>query len=139
MNAQNLLAYDFKDFGNDTFCGTVYGTGDCRIKGRSGEVTIDVDVTPEKNSQILYNVSSPDAIGNNEFIEWTNKKSANLALNTNHPDETDEKEEKVDIPTDIRMNFIINANPDATLKLIMDERSGDYIALNGNGVIRATY
>ena len=139
VNAQNLLAYDFKDFGNDTFCGTVYGTGDCRIKGRSGEVTIDVDVTPEKNSQILYNVSSPDAIGNNEFIEWTNKKNANLALNANHPDETDEKEEKVDIPTDIRMNFIINANPDATLKLIMDERSGDYIALNGNGVIRATY
>jgi hypothetical protein len=139
VNAQNLLAYDFKDFGNDTFCGTVYGTGDCRIKGRSGEVTIDVDVTPEKNSQILYNVSSPDAIGNNEFIEWTNKKNANLALNSNHPDETDEIEEKVDIPTDIRMNFIINANPDATLKLIMDERSGDYIALNGNGVIRATY
>ncbi|MBR5656162.1 MAG: translocation/assembly module TamB domain-containing protein [Prevotella sp.] len=137
--AENLLAYDFKNFGNDTFCGTVFATGECAIKGRSGEVTIDVDVTPEKNSQILYNVSSPDAIGNNEFIKWVNRDTANVALNVNNADEMEVVEEKVDIPTDIRMNFLINANPDATLKLIMDEKSGDYIALNGNGVIRATY
>ena len=137
--AQNLLAYDFKTFGDDTFCGTVYATGECAIKGRSGEVTIDVDVTPEKNSQILYNVSSPDAIGNNEFIEWRDHDTTSVALTPHPVDEMEDVEEKVDIPTDIRMNFLINANPDATLKLIMDEKSGDYIALNGNGVIRATY
>ena len=37
------------------------------------------------------------------------------------------------------MNLIINSNPDATLRVLMDKRSGDYIALNGNGTIRATY
>ena len=41
--------------------------------------------------------------------------------------------------TDIRLNFLINANPRATLKVIMDAATGDYIALNGDGVIRATY
>ena len=136
VNAQNLLAYDFKTFGDDTFCGTVYATGNCDIKGRSGEVTIDVDVTPEKNSQILYNVATPDAIGTSEFIEWQKHDTADTALSTSNFDNDDEHP---DIPTDIRLNFIINANPDATLKLIMDQKSGDYIALNGNGVIRATY
>jgi hypothetical protein len=29
--------------------------------------------------------------------------------------------------------------PDATLRLLMDQQSGDYIALNGNGGLRATY
>ena len=141
VTAQNLLSYDFKDFGDDTFCGTVYGTGECNIQGRSGEVTIDVDVTPEKNSQILYNVATPDAVDNSNFIEWTNHNLLTTASSSRTSDDADEEaeEEKVDIPTDIRMNFIINANPDATLKLIMDQRSGDYIALNGNGVIRATY
>ncbi|MBQ2359851.1 MAG: translocation/assembly module TamB domain-containing protein, partial [Prevotella sp.] len=41
--------------------------------------------------------------------------------------------------SDIHINFLINTTPSATLKLIMDPKSGDYISLNGNGVLRATY
>ena len=37
------------------------------------------------------------------------------------------------------LNFTINCTPDATIRLLMDERTGDYITLNGDGTIRATY
>lgn len=39
----------------------------------------------------------------------------------------------------MRINFLVNTNQNLTLKLIMDEQSGDYITLNGDGVIRANY
>ena len=39
----------------------------------------------------------------------------------------------------MRINFLVNTNPNLTLKLMMDEQTGDYITLNGDGVIRANY
>jgi hypothetical protein len=41
--------------------------------------------------------------------------------------------------SDLRMNFLLDVNPDATMKIIMDPNSGDYINLNGSGNIRANY
>ena len=54
IKAKNLLAYDTHSFGENTFYGTAYVTGDCKIKGRSGEVTIDINAVPEKNSILVY-------------------------------------------------------------------------------------
>ena len=139
IEAQELLAYDFRDFGSDTFCGTVYGTGNCTIRGRDGEVVIDVDVTPDEGSEIRYNASSPDAISSGEFVTWRERSEVQLqSLITQHPT-PNTQEEVPEQSTDIRLNFLINANPRATLKVIMDAATGDYIALNGDGVIRATY
>ena len=143
VNAQNLLSYDFKDFGDDTFCGTVYGTGNCRIVGKEGEVTIDVDVTPNKGSQIVYNVASPGAINKQEFVRW-GVRNDSLSLASLNDTLSSLKHHVYDaesyaLETDLHINFLINATPSATLKLIMDSQSGDYITLNGDGVIRATY
>ena len=140
IEAQELLAYDFRDFGNDTFCGTVYGTGNCVIRGRDGEVVIDVDVTPDEGSEIRYNASSPDAISSGEFVTWRDRSSRVMKFRSDGVQESTEiQEESPEQSTDIRLNFLINANPRATLKVIMDAATGDYIALNGDGVIRATY
>lgn len=134
IKAKNLLAYDTHSFGENTFYGTVYVTGDCKIKGRSGEVTIDINAVPEKNSILVYNVADQTAIGSSDFISWKNHDVAN-----NDSIDNDEDDNKVDISTNIRLNFLINCNPNATLKLLMDEKTGDYITLNGDGVLRATY
>ena len=135
VDTDNLLAYDFKDFGESTFYGTVFASGDVAIKGRPGEVTIDCNVTPQKNSVFVYNASSPDAISNQEFIQWG---SANAPRNAQFSTLNDQLSAD-DIPTDIFINFLINCTPDATLRLLMDANTNDYITLNGNGTIRATF
>ncbi len=136
VETDNLLAYDFKDFGESTFYGTVFASGDVAIKGRPGEVTIDCNVTPQKNSVFVYNASSPDAISNQEFIEWgsitKNAGPRQPSGSSNIPDD-------IDIPSDIFINFLINCTPEATLRLLMDANTNDYITLNGNGTIRATF
>ena len=152
IQANNLLAYDFKEFGESTFCGTVYATGDCHIKGVRGEITIDVDATPEKGTVFNYNASSPDMLNDQSFIQWNDitpeaidysdlpsaSRTAPLITQQNEVN-SDEYQEEEDIPSNLRMNFHINATPDATLRLLMDAQSGDYIALYGNGTLRASY
>lgn len=138
IKAHNLLCYDFRDFGDDTFCGTVYATGNCRIKGISGQTTIDIDATPEKNTVFTYNAASPAAISDQSFIHWHDIT----------PDPTDDSlllhrqalpQEPQEIPSDMFINFKINANPNLTLKVLMDQETGDFIALNGEGEIKASY
>ena len=135
VEAQKLLAYDTHSFGENTFYGTAYVTGDCKIKGRSGEVTIDINAVPEKNSILVYNVADQSTIGSSDFISWKKHDTAD----NDSIDNDDDDDNKVDISTNIRLNFLINCNPNATLKLLMDEKTGDYITLNGDGVLRATY
>ena len=138
VEADNLLAYDFRDFGESSFYGTVYASGDVAIHGRSGEVVIDCNVTPQKNTVFVYNASSPDAISNQEFIEWGSGSKTEAAVG-----KADEgkriSEEEIDIPTDIYINFLVNCTPDATMRILMDANTSDYITLNGEGTIRATF
>ena len=177
IKAQNLLCYDFHDYGESTFFGTVYGTGDCAIRGRRGTIDFDINVTPEEGSFIEYNAASPDAITNREFITWRSRgdssryegtevrgyenkdrgyegtgvrgyentsvpsDKANLApshLRTPAPSTPTISAPRNDA-SDLRLNFLINATPDCTLRVLMDRESGDCIALNGTGAIRATY
>ena len=133
VDAENLLAYDFNDFGDSSFYGTVYASGNVGIHGHGNDVVIDCDVTPQKNSVFVYNAATPDAISRQEFIEWDDDNKA----------DTQKKADKSGLTratdTDIYINFLINTTPGATLRLLMDKNTNDYITLNGEGSIRATF
>lgn len=136
IDAQNLLAYDTHSFDNMPFYGTAFVTGKCGIRVRSGEVVIDVDATPNLGTEIVYNVSGPDALTSQEFLTWHDRDSMTVQRS-----ETTDKPyiEEKDISANLFLNFLIHANPDATIKLLMDQVAGDYIQLNGNGTLRASY
>ena len=133
VKADNLLAYDFSDFGESTFYGTVYASGNVSISGHGNDVIINCDVTPKPGTVFVYNAASPDAISNQEFITWDNNQNKNKTVNTSV-----ERSSRAD-DTDIYINFLINATPDAALKLLMDESTKDYITLYGNGSLRASF
>lgn len=143
IDTDHFLSYDHKDFGGSTFCGTIYADGHCDIKGKNGEILFDIDVTPTIGSVFSYNATSPEAIQTQDFVQWTSY----------HAEDKDSTQKQAsiiarrrsaqtilqDIPSDIRMNLNINANPDLTFRLLMNEETGDYIALNGDGALRATF
>ena len=138
LKARNFLGFDTHEFGDNTFYGTIFATGEIGIHGKSGETNIDIDATPEPGSIFVYNVASPDAISDKSFIHWHDATpSWKMPFTQDNKEETDDKE--MDIPSDMRINFLVNTNPNLTLKLLMDNQSGDYITLQGNGVIRANY
>ena len=142
VNTEKLLGYDFKDFGDNIFYGTVYAAGNVTIHGQGNDVIIDCNVTPLKNTVFVYNASSPDAISSQEFIEWlppaSTTSSASTASYTSMASSSNNSPSRA-TDTNIYINFLINATPDATIRLLMDANSNDYVTLNGDGTIRATF
>ena len=135
--AEGLLAYDFPELEDgSTIGGTVWANGQAVMTGRPGEVTFDCDVTPAPGSFFVYNAANPDAISQQHFITWgTAKDDADVeeeAAPQTPPNSTATR-------SDLRLNLRINATTDATLRLLMDQHSGDYITLNGTGTLRASY
>ena len=136
LKAHNFLGYDTHEFGDNTFYGTVYATGEVGIHGKSGETIIDIDAEPGPGSIFVYNVASPDAISDKSFIHWHDiAPELTDSLKMQQKDADDD----IDFSSDMRINFLVNATPNLTLKLMMDPQSGDYITLNGNGVLRANW
>ena len=137
VETENLLGYDFNDFGDNSFYGTVYAAGNVDIHGHENDVIINCNVTPQPGSVFVYNAASPDAISKQEFIEWDSDHEMTTSTVTAN-------QTKVASPTrisdtDIYINFIINATPDVAVRLLMDEKSKDYITLYGDGAIRASF
>ncbi len=137
LKAHDFLGYDTRDFDGNSFYGTILATGDVGIHGKSGETVIDIDATPMPGSIFVYNAASPDAISDKSFIHW---KDATPEWQLPFSTATQQQaEEHLSLPSDLRINFLINTNDNLTLKLLMDEQTGDYITLNGNGVIKSNY
>ena len=130
--ANNILGYDFHDFGDANFYGTVFADGQLKLTGQPGILNVDVNVTPKKKTTLVYKVASPETITEAGFITYvSHSDSTNI---TSHETVVTEKP-----TTDIHINFDLDITPDATLKLLMDLRSGDYINLAGNGHILANF
>ena len=137
VETENLLGYDFNDFGDNSFYGTVYAAGNVDIHGHENDVIINCNVTPQPGSVFVYNAASPDAISKQEFIEWDSDHEIMTSTVTANQAKVASTTRISD--TDIYINFIINATPDAAVRLLMDEKSKDYITLYGDGAIRASF
>ena len=136
VDADQLLAYDFSDFGDDTFYGTVFASGLVAIHGRENEVVIEGDVTPQQGSVLVYNAASPEVITSQEFIQWGTSRPSATALPAHHANYTEETD---DFRSDLHMRLHVNTTPESTIRLLMDAQTGDYITLHGSGMLQADY
>lgn len=134
IDAYNILGYDVKDFGDEVFCGTAYATGKIGFNGQPGNLNINIDARPEENTMFVYNLSSPTTLTDNQFITYKTHQDS-IDGHSHSPSGTPLPEPE----SDMRINFRLNLTPEATMKILMDPKAGDYIALNGHGNIRANY
>ena len=147
IEAENLLAYDFKDYGGESFYGTVFATGTCDIIGRIGSIDFNINATAGPGSFIEYDAASESTITEQEFITWRDKQELINMRRTPPPaakrDAAGRPERPApdlrDMASDMHLNFLVNTTPDFTLRVLMDKQSGDCISLNGSGTISATY
>jgi hypothetical protein len=130
--ANNILGYDFRDFGDANFYGTVFADGQLKLTGQPGILNVDVNVTPREKTTLVYKVASPETLTEAGFITYVSHKDS---TSTSLPTDVIAEKPK----TDIHINFNLDVNPKATLKLIMDQRSGDYINIAGSGHILANF
>lgn len=140
INAQNILGYDQKDFGDNVFCGTAYASGKAHIYGKPGRLNVDLNIHPEEKTEFVYNLSSPDVITDTPFIRFVNKSKTSTDSTLQTRTEKEVYPITTNAPTsDVYVNFQLDITPKATMKILMDAKSGDYISLNGFGNMRATF
>ena len=135
--ADDFLGYDFKDFGDQTFYGTVYADGNVHLAGQPGELTVDIKCTPLQGTVFTYNVSSPTTLTDNEFITFKTASAPTVSDTDIIAEPTDP--EQNDEPIDMHINFDLDITPEAQIRLLMDARSEDYINLYGDAHIRANF
>ncbi|MCF0195750.1 MAG: translocation/assembly module TamB [Bacteroidaceae bacterium] len=132
IDMKNFLGYNQPKLGVESFCGVAYADGNVHLTGGPNRLQVDVTATPTKGSSLTYNATQPDKLTEANFIRFKRLQQADSLQST-----ADTKEE---IPiSDTYLNFDVNVTPDFQLKVLMDTRSGDNIALHGNGHLRATY
>lgn len=142
IQAYDLLGYDFRDFGNNSFYGTAIADGTVSLHGQPGRLDVNLNGTPKAGTVFTYNVSTPETLTDNEFINFIDKE-AEMAKDTTKstvsrlPEE--DMEEEDDEPNDMHINFDLNITPIAQMRLLMDPKTEDYISLWGNGHIRANF
>lgn len=135
----NLLVYDKPRTADLPFYSTTRATGSVHLEGYPGSFEADMNLRPEKGTTLTYIVNTPETFGENAFVTFhdQNEEDNNTIKETHDSDSqtTDEQQTQ----TDIRLNMQIDANPDANIRIIMDEKAGDHILLHGSGPLRANF
>lgn len=140
IHTDNLLCYETHNFTEGTpFYATAYAGGDISIIGQSGVLNINADVTANEGTTFVYDATVPEEVSNTQFITFVDKTpriAQELVMET--PEKEDDKsKEKENSNLYIDMN--VDMTPGATVRVLMDRISGDFISASGTGNLKASY
>lgn len=144
FDVNNMLVMNTKESLDYPFYGTVYGTGNATIAGNVADgVNIDVAMSTNRNTNFVYMKEGIASAANNQFIRFVDKTPRRAVQDSVLLISDYELAQKEiagkESDTDIRLNLLIDATPDATMKIIMDPIAGDYISGRGTGNIRTEF
>ena len=143
IQGNNLLMYNTNDPGDMLFYGKVYGKGNVVLQGGNNSMSINASLTTGRNTTFTYVTGLTTEATNNQFITFVDKTpkriSDNVKTDFYHFTDAQDKEEDDGPPMDLYINMMIDATPDATMRVIMDPIAGDDITARGNGNFKVTY
>ncbi len=139
VNANKFLGFDFKEFGESAFYATCIVSGDIAVEGMPGRLSVNINATPEQGTVFTYNVATPDALTDADFITIGSLDEDTLNTDNAHKSTDTGTQDANSTADDMYLDFDLNLTPAAKLRLLMDRKSGDMIEINGDGRIRAKY
>ena len=146
IQANNMLVMNTKESTDMPFYGTVYGTGNALLTGNAIQgLDVNVAMTTNRNSIFTYiNGSVASATSNHiiKFVDKTPRRTIQDSIQIiSYYEQLQQKRQEAEEEqkTDIRLNILVDATPDATMKIIMDPVAGDYISGKGTGNIRTEF
>ena len=146
IQANNMLVMNTKESTDMPFYGTVYGTGNALLTGNAIQgLDVNVAMTNNRNSIFTYINGSVASATSNQFIKFVDKTPRRTIQDSiqiiSYYEQLQQKRQEAEEEqkTDIRLNILVDATPDATMKIIMDPVAGDYISGKGTGNIRTEF
>lgn len=135
----NLQVINWAENPSRQFWGTMFTAGNLNLHGTTNTVNIDGELTStgEKDASTLYYNSETSSEEANEknYIHFVTpeQKVTSTAQAPTTPYTIK------DTSADIYMNFKFNTTPNATLNIITDPNTRDYMSLKGSGPLRISY
>lgn len=148
VTANQLHVYDKGRSVDMPFYANVYGTGRVRLHGFPGTISADIDLRPDRGTFLTYIVNTPETFSENGLLELrpalpdSLSRSQSAVVGEEAPrqlPDTLRQAEQEETNNNIYLNFVIDMNPAATLRVFTDEKAGDHLLLSGSGPIRATF
>ena len=146
IQADNMLVMNTKESADMPFYGTVYGTGNVMLSGNAAQgLEVNAAMTTNRNTTFTYINGSVASATSNQFIKFVDKTPRRTIQDSvqiiSYYDQIQQKRqaETEEQKTDIRLNILVDATPDATMRIIMDPVAGDYISGKGTGNIRTEF
>ena len=143
IQGDNLLLYHTTDPGDMLFYGKVYATGNITLDGGNNAMNIDANITTGRNTTFTYVTGLTTEATSNQFITFVDKTPKRLqdSIRTEFYHFADARKKKEDEgpSMDLRINMLIDATPDAAMKVVMDPVAGDNITARGNGNFQVSF
>ncbi|GHT61239.1 DUF490 domain-containing protein [Bacteroidia bacterium] len=139
VSFNNLLIFNANKASNPLFYGTAYGTGTANLSGTEDLVNIDVAMQNTENTKIMMNFMDEPDIVDYDFIRFVQPKKDTIPAKTTNRLLAQSQASNSNSGTEIRFNLLLEANPQATIEMIMDPLSGDKISGYGTGNMQIQY
>ena len=143
-NLDNMLVFDTKESPDVPFFGTVYASGNLELTGGHKYLDVNAWMTTGPDSRFYYLTETTAMAEETKFITFVDKtpkivRDTIVVERSAYDEYMDELSRMEDTASDIRLNLVIDATPDAEMRIIMDPRAGDYIGGRGTGNIRVEF
>ncbi|MDR3226296.1 MAG: translocation/assembly module TamB [Prevotellaceae bacterium] len=136
LNAEKLLGLNTTQRDNEEFYGKAYITGLVRMNGRLDNLNFNIDIHPEKNTQIIIPINSA-SISEKTLLTFENNDSvAELNYIERFIAKKQKEKEENTTPSALDISLTITMNNNAEVKLLLDENSGDALTVTGSGALR---
>jgi hypothetical protein len=124
ITANKFMVLNTNPIINPDYYGKAFVTGNVGIWSQNDDINIEVNVKTEKGTIFNIPLAGTEEVGENEFITFIKKDTSKSTI-----------QEKTDL-SNLKLVFNLEATRDADIQLIFDEKAGDVIKANGNGVIK---
>ncbi|MBS1653033.1 MAG: translocation/assembly module TamB domain-containing protein [Bacteroidetes bacterium] len=121
VNYKNMMVLNTTIKENKTYYGKMYGSGNLNIYGFLNNLHMLINYETGKNSKFIMPLDGPSEISENDFVKFVKRDTIKKELN--------------DRISGFDLDMNIRANPDAQMKIILDNRTGDGLNVAGIGDI----
>ena len=145
FSSKDMLVFNYsKETPDFPFYGRIYASGNVSLRGGNNQLYVDGSLRSGPKTTFTYVTATALEAVSTQFITFVDKTPRREAESVSvelyhHSNQTEEDDDDDELETDMYVNLLVEATPDATMKIIMDPIAGDYISASGSGVLQAEY
>lgn len=149
-DADNLLVFNIPRTPNAMYYGTIYGSGNAKIKGDDYHTNVEANMRTDKESKFTFAITNSTSAIDYQFLTFSNNREVKHTTTKQYKSSVDSlvlsnnllMEQNINQqlpPPPLSISVIANITPDAEITLVMNEMTGDNMKAKGEGELRLDY